>query len=88
MGESRRATFEQAVERYIRFYLDHMRIEEEDILPAARRSFEPEDWVAVDAAFAANQDPLTGHEASAEFQPLFRKILMNTPAPIGLGPAS
>ena len=87
MGEPRRATFEQAVERYIRFYLDHMRVEEEHILPAARRSFTTEDWVAVDAAFAANQDPLTGHEAAAEFQPLFRKILMNAPAPIGLGPA-
>ncbi len=88
MGEPRREAFEQAVERYIRFYLDHMRLEEDEVLPAARRHLTPADWVGLDAAFAANQDPLTGHEAAPDYQPLFRKILMNAPAPIGLGPAA
>jgi len=28
---------------------------------------------------------LTGHEPQDEYRPLFRKIVMNAPAPIGLG---
>ena len=86
MGESRRSAFEEAVERYVRFYLEHMAVEEGEMLPAARRLFTAEDWAELDAAFAANQDPLTGHEASEAYRPLFRKIVMEAPAPIGLGP--
>ena len=87
MGEPRRAAFEQAVARYIRFYLEHMALEEQQVLPAARRSLQAEDWVELDAAFAANRDPFTGHAVEADYEPLFRKILMHVPAPIGLGPA-
>jgi hemerythrin-like domain-containing protein len=85
MGEPRRAAFEQALERYQRFYLDHMSIEEREVLPAARTQLSADDWKELDAAFAANRDPLTGHEAAEEFKPLFRKIVMTAPAPIGLG---
>ncbi|RYZ00876.1 MAG: hemerythrin domain-containing protein, partial [Comamonadaceae bacterium] len=35
MGESRRQAFEQAVERYVTFYLEHMALEEREILPLA-----------------------------------------------------
>ena len=35
---------------------------------------------------AAHRDPLTGrHEADETFQPLFSKIVMTAPAPVGLG---
>jgi hemerythrin-like domain-containing protein len=85
MGEPRRAAFEQAVEQYIAFYLQHMGVEEKDILPAARRVFSEADWQELDAAFAANRDPLTGHEPDEDYRPLFRKIVMTAPAPIGLG---
>jgi hemerythrin-like domain-containing protein len=85
LGEPRRADFEQAVERYTRFYLAHMSVEEHDILPAARAHLSADDWAELDAAFAANQDPLTGHAAAPDFQPLFQKILNLAPAPIGLG---
>src|SRR6476646_6557253 len=37
LGDSRRAEFVQNLEDYIRFYLDHMRLEETQVLPAARR---------------------------------------------------
>jgi len=87
MGVSRRDAFESAVERYIRFYLDHMGIEEGELLPAAQRLFSAEDWAELDAAFATNRDPLAGHEASEDYKPLFHKIVMQAPAPIGLGPA-
>ena len=36
-------------------------------------------------AFAANRDPLTGHEPEEEFRPLFSRIVNRAPAPIGLG---
>lgn len=88
LGEPRREAFESAAQNYVTAYLEHMAIEERDILPAARRSFTPEDWHALDEAFAANRDPLTGHAAEAEFAPLFQRILMTAPAPIGLGPAT
>jgi hemerythrin-like domain-containing protein len=87
LGDSRRVAFEEAVEQYIRFYLDHMGVEETEILPAARRVLDAADWAELDAAFLANRDPLTGHEPAEEFRPLFRKIVMNAPAPIGLGAA-
>lgn len=87
MGVSRRDAFEAAVERYIRFYLDHMGIEESELLPAAQRLFSAEDWAELDAAFATNRDPLAGHEAAEDYKPLFHKIVMQAPAPIGLGPA-
>jgi hemerythrin-like domain-containing protein len=85
MGESRRAAFEEATERYISAYLDHMAREENDVLPAAKRLLTAGDWDELDAAFAANKDPLTGHEPEDGYRPLFRKIVNSAPAPIGLG---
>lgn len=87
LGEPRRAAFEQAVERYIEFYLNHMRVEEEEVLPLAVKNLTAEDWAELDAAFLANRDPLTGHEPSDQYRPLFSKIVLSAPAPIGLGPA-
>ncbi len=88
MGEPRRKPFEDAVEKYTRFYLEHMAIEEQQILPAARQHLSQADWADLDEAFAANQDPMTGHTAEQAYQPLFTKILNQAPAPIGLGPAA
>ena len=87
MGESRRAAFEQAAQVYTRNYLEHMALEEREVLPAARRCLHVADWAELNAAFTANEDPLTGHLPSGEYEPLFRQILMQAPAPIGLGPA-
>jgi hemerythrin-like domain-containing protein len=87
MGEPRRHAFEQAVERYVHFYLNHMATEEREILPAARKHFTDADWAELDAAFDANRDPLTGHEPEEGYRPLFSKIVNSAPAPIGLGPA-
>jgi hemerythrin-like domain-containing protein len=87
LGEPRRAAFEQAVERYIDFYLGHMRVEEEEVLPLAMKNLSAQDWAELDNAFLANRDPLTGHEPTDQYRPLFTKIVQNAPAPIGLGPA-
>jgi hemerythrin-like domain-containing protein len=86
LGDRRRQAFVEAMDRYIDAYLTHMAAEERDVLPAAIQHLTAEDWTALDAAFAANRDPLTGrHEADETFRPLFSKILMSAPAPVGLG---
>ncbi len=87
MGDSRRVAFERAAETYVRQYLEHMAVEETEILPAARKHFGADDWAVLDAAFAANADPLTGPAVAPDYQPLFQRILAHAPAPIGLGDA-
>lgn len=85
LGNARRLEFEAAAERYVERYLRHMAVEEAEVLPAARQALDAADWDALDEAFAANRDPLAGHDPSGEYAPLFRKILMTAPAPVGLG---
>lgn len=85
LGAPRRQAFVDALQRYIEGYLGHMAAEEGEVLPAARQHLTAEDWAALDTAFAANQDPLAGHAADPVYEPLFRKIVMHAPAPIGLG---
>lgn len=92
LGEPRREAFELATQQYTRHYLEHMAVEEREVLPAAQRALGADDWAQLDAIFEAGRDPLTlarpGEQAPTDYQPLFRKILMDAPAPIGLGPAS
>lgn len=86
MGGSRRTAFEQAAQNYVDFYLRHMALEEEQVLPLAERVLTAQDWLTLDAAFAANRDPLAGHEPDEEYRALFRRIVNMLPAPLGLGP--
>jgi len=88
LGEPRRAVFEEAAQRYVDFYLSHMRLEEEHILPLAESTLTPEDWQELDDAFARNKDPMTGHTPDAEYRALFSRIVQIVPAPIGLGKAA
>ncbi|HOZ65168.1 MAG TPA: hemerythrin domain-containing protein [Burkholderiaceae bacterium] len=86
VGESRRAAFDAAAKRYLAFYLEHMRLEETVILPAAQRVLSDADWKELDAAFATNCDPLTGkYPRDPAYDRLFTRIVMRAPAPIGLG---
>lgn len=84
LGEPRRAAFEAALQQYVDGYLAHMAVEEKQVLPAALAHLSADDWAELDAAFAANRDPLTGHAPDDVYAPLFHKILMTAPAPIGL----
>lgn len=84
VGDSRRAAFEDAAKRYKAFYLDHMRLEDTLILPAAQRVLGAADWQALDAAFAANCDPLTGkYPRDPVYDRLFTRIVMHARAPLG-----
>ncbi|MEO8544654.1 MAG: hemerythrin domain-containing protein [Burkholderiaceae bacterium] len=86
MGESRREAFDAASRDYVRFYLEHMRLEEVEILPQAERALGAEDWAELDAAFASNRDPLTGkYPCDPAYDRLFTRIVMTAPEPIGLG---
>jgi hemerythrin-like domain-containing protein len=71
-----RREFQQAVDGYAEFEWQHMRKEEEQLLPLAERYLEAEDWSAISAAFAANTDPLAGVRG-AEVETLFARIAIN-----------
>jgi len=79
------AGFAQAVNTYASFYWEHMVREETLILPLAERLLSPAQWEAAAAGFAANADPLYGGDTAQDFQALFRRIVNQTPAPLGLG---
>lgn len=86
LGAARRAAFDEAFKKYVDFYLDHMRLEEEVILPEAEASLSAQDWAEVDAAFEQNADPLTGkYPPTTEYEKLFSLIVQRAPAPVGLG---
>ena len=86
-GEPAFASFAGRVEQYTTFYWQHMRDEEELVLPVAQRVLTPDDWKEIDAAFAANQDPLAEHPPKDDLPALFRRIASLAPPPIGLGSA-
>jgi len=86
-AKARLAEFEARMHAYIASYLDHMRVEETEVLPLAESVLTEADWVAVDEAFMQNRDPLTHRQGDDSFRPLFKRILMTLPAPLGLGSA-
>jgi hemerythrin-like domain-containing protein len=81
-GPSERAAFLEAAKAFIDRYLEHMRLEEEELMPLAERCLSADDWAVSEAEFAKHHDPLKGAADAAE---LFRRILYLAPAPIGLG---
>ncbi|KQT10836.1 hemerythrin domain-containing protein [Ramlibacter sp. Leaf400] len=85
-GESRRAAFAERATEYAHFYLEHMKAEEQFLLPAAEAALTDEEWGELDAAFGQNHDPLAGGD-SAALDRLFTRIVRSAPSPIGLGPA-
>lgn len=86
LGESRRQQFTTEFTRYVNLYLEHMRLEEAEVLPAAERALTAADWDALDAEFEKNCDPLTGkYQPDPVYEALFSRIVRQAPAPIGLG---
>ena len=86
MGESRRQPFVTEFTRYVNLYLEHMRLEEAEVLPAAERALTAADWDELDAEFEQNCDPLTGkYQPDPVYEALFSRIVRQAPAPIGLG---
>jgi hemerythrin-like domain-containing protein len=87
IGDSRRMAFVKAADEYVGFYLDHMRLEETELLPMAARVLDAAEWAELDQAFERSRDPLAGGTADPRFDRLFTRIVIAAPAPIGVGPA-
>ncbi|MEO8187199.1 MAG: hemerythrin domain-containing protein [Burkholderiaceae bacterium] len=78
--------FAAAVEDYASFHWQHMRTEEDEILPMAEKYLIPDDWGAIDEAFLGHGDPMRAGNASTEYAALFTRIVNLAPPPIGVGP--
>jgi hemerythrin-like domain-containing protein len=76
--------FAAAVEAYNDFHWNHMRKEETQLLPRAQRALTGEEWAAIEAAFAGNEDPIADLR-DRDFRALFQKIVALAPEPVGLG---
>ena len=88
IGESRREAFESQAREYVDFYLNHMRTEETELMPAAEKGLSADDWAELDAAFAVDRDPLAGGVRDRHYDRLFTRIVLTAPAPIGVGPSA
>ena len=77
--------FASAVEHYAQFHWDHMRKEEDQLLPLAEAYLEAQDWNEIARAFAANPDPIGDAAEKQDFDELYTRIVTLAPAPIGLG---
>jgi hemerythrin-like domain-containing protein len=76
--------FDAAVSAYARFHWDHMRKEEEQLLPLAEKHLTDGDWAWIEDAFAGNHDPIADLR-ERDFEQLYTRIVNLAPAPVGLG---
>jgi hemerythrin-like domain-containing protein len=87
IGDARRLAFTRAASQYVTFYLEHMRVEETELLPVAKRMLTAADWAQLDESFGTDIDPLAGGARDPSWDRLFTRIVMAAPAPIGVGAA-
>jgi hemerythrin-like domain-containing protein len=78
--------FAALVADFAAFHWEHMRLEENELLPLATRHLTDADWDAVDAAFLGHTNPLLGAKQGNEHRDLFRRIVNLAPQPIGVAP--
>lgn len=78
-GASALHTLGALMDDYAEFHADHRCLEETVILPAATRVLTPDDWVGIDAAFAANRDPFDGQPLDEDLDRLFSMIVQAIP---------
>jgi hemerythrin-like domain-containing protein len=78
--------FAEAAADYAALQWQHIRTEEDQLIPLARAYLRPGDWKLVDEAFSGHSDPLFGLEMEQEYENLFRRIVNLAPPPLGVGP--
>ena len=76
--------FAAAVEQFVIGYRQHMRKEEDGVMPIARRVLNAQDWADINRAWAENRDPLTGVETEKEYEQVLDRIVKLAPPPIGI----
>lgn len=64
-----------SAERFIKYYRNHIGIEEAEIFPAARDTLTSEDWTEVSTAFENIADPLFGEQTRQAYLALQRCIV-------------
>jgi hemerythrin-like domain-containing protein len=84
-GELEFPAFAAAAELYVNQYYEHMRKEEDKVMPIAERVLTAEDWTDIETAFASHRDPLSGISAETGVDQLYQRLLAVVPAPYGLG---
>lgn len=80
-----RTRLRDGIRKYLALERAHMSREEEQLIPLARERLTAADWLDIDRAFAANDDPLFGSAGRSRFQALRGRIARHAPAPHGLG---
>lgn len=83
-GDKEFARFASAVEQFVDGYRQHIRKEEEGVMPIARRVLNAQDWADINRAWAENRDPLTGVESEKEYEQVLDRIVKLAPPPIGI----
>ncbi len=74
--------FSGALETYADLHWNHLRKEEQQVLPLAEQWLTEDDWRAMAAAFGANDDPVFGERPRHEFERLLRHIANLAPRPM------
>ena len=69
---------ERQMEQYLEFQWQHMRKEEEQVLPIAEKALQDEDWAAVNNAFLRHDDPMFGENVRTGFEALRHRIVKDT----------
>ena len=83
LGDWRREDFERALDDYVAFYLEHMRVEEAEVLPLAERAFRRRRLADARPRIRRPPRPAAAPEPEAPYVELFRTIVTITPAPYG-----
>jgi len=60
---------------YIALYRDHMNMEEHELFPIGRIQLRDNDWVDINAAIDAGEDPLFGWTVEARYRAIRRQIV-------------
>jgi hemerythrin-like domain-containing protein len=77
--------FARACADFVARYREHMRLEEEVLMPIVQDVLQSADWSAIEAEFARHDDPLHGVAPGDDPREMYRLILYLAPPPIGLG---
>ena len=73
---------------FIVHYREHLRIEEVDLMPIARRVLPRSEWALIEQQFRERPDPLQADAGALDAPALLRRITALAPAPLGYGPAA
>jgi len=85
-GAAEFRAFAQAAADYATLQWQHIRTEEDTLIPLARAYLTTADWKVIDEAFSGHSDPLFAVETEQEYENLFRRIVNLAPPPLGTGP--